>query len=92
MCETIAKESQVITVYLDKKKFGKVYTVIDGINEKEINTKELIKKLKNRLACGGTFKDGKVELQGNHSLKIKDILSEAGFDPSTIQIKARFAK
>ena len=45
VCETIAKEQQKIKVYTIKKKFGKTYTVIEGIDEKEINLKETSKKL-----------------------------------------------
>jgi len=87
VCETIAKESQRISVYLDKKKFGKVYTVIEGIDSKEIDMKELTKKLKSKFACGGTSKEGKIELQGDHKQKVKDVLIEAGFSADTIDIK-----
>ena len=38
VCETIAKESQKIIVSTIKKAFGKVNTVIRGIDEKEIPT------------------------------------------------------
>ena len=87
VCEAIAKESQKVTIKVDKKKFNKPYTVIEGIDEKEIDMKELGKKLKSTLACGGTIKDGKVELQGEHKQKVKEILLEAGFSPDSIVIK-----
>ena len=87
VCETIAKESQEITVSLENKKFGKTYTVIRGIDAKEIDMDDLTKKLKSRLACGGTTKDGKIELQGNHRQKVREILLEMGFSPDTIVIK-----
>lgn len=87
VCESIAKESQKIEVKLEKKKFGKNYTVIEGIDEKEIDLKQLIKKLKNQLACGGTIKDGRVELQGDHKQKVKGLLIEFGFAPGTIEIR-----
>ena len=35
VCETIAKESQKIIVKLVKKKFNKISTVVEGIDEKE---------------------------------------------------------
>lgn len=85
--ESITKESQEIVILLDKKKFGKVYTVVGGIDQKEIDINDLGKKLKTRLACGGTTKEGKVELQGNHVQKVKEILIEMGFAPDTIVIK-----
>ena len=87
VCETIAKESQKIIVNTENKKFNKVYTIIEGIDEKEIDMKELAKKLKSTLACGGTTKEGKIELQGNHKQKVKEILIQAGFSPEAIVIK-----
>ena len=49
VCETIAKESQRINVFTEKRSFGKNYTLIEGIDEKEIDLKDLAKKLKRRL-------------------------------------------
>lgn len=87
VCETIAKESQIIKVYLERKKFKKFYTIIEGVDEKEIDMRDLTKKLKAKFACGGTVKDGKIELQGDHKNKVKDILTELGFPPDTIEVK-----
>ena len=87
VCETIAKESQKIIVRTIKKKFGKINTVIEGIDEKEINLKDLAKKLKSRFACGGTAKEGKMELQGNHKQKVRDMLIQMGFAPETIEVR-----
>jgi len=72
-----------------KKKFGKVYTVIEGINSNEIDLKDVTKKLKNKFACGGTSKDGYIELQGNHTKHIKDELVTLGFAPETIELKQK---
>ena len=87
VCETIAKENQKILVYIERKKFNKNYTIIEGIDAKEIDLKDLAKKLKSQLACGGTIKDGKVELQGEHKNRIKKVLIEYGFAPASVQIK-----
>jgi len=87
VCETIAKESQKIRVKLVKKRFGKLYTEIMGIDEKEVSLKEITKKLKQKLACGGTAKEGVVELQGDHRSKVKEILVMAGFDAERIDIR-----
>ena len=84
VCETIAKESQRISVSLEKKKFGKVNTVVSGLDEREIDMKELAKKLKASLACGGTVKNGKIELQGNHKQKVRELLVRFGFARETI--------
>ena len=87
VCETIAKESQKIIVSTIKKAFGKINTVITGIDEKEIDLKDLAKKLKTQFACGGTAKEGKIELQGNHKQNVKESLVKFGFAPETIEIR-----
>lgn len=87
VCESIAKESQEIKIMGVKKKFGKINTVVEGIDTRQIDIKELTKRLKNALACGGTSKEGKIELQGEHRLKVRDELIKLGFPQETIQVK-----
>lgn len=86
VCETIAKESQKVRIYIERKKFGKKYTVVEGIDTKAIDIKEVAKNLKSKLACGGTTKEGIIELQGEHIQKVMDFLVELGFAPETIEI------
>ena len=87
VCETIAKESQKILVYIERKKFNKNYTIVEGIDEKEIDLKDLARKLKSELACGGTAKVGKIELQGEHKQRTKKILIDYGFAPGSIEMR-----
>ena len=87
VCDQIARESQRITVSVERKKFGKAYTVISGINEHEVDIKDLAKKLKNKLACGGTGKDGVIALQGVHLRNVKEELVALGFSPDTVDVK-----
>ena len=87
VCEAIAKESQIIKVYVISKKFGKKYTVIEGIDSKEIDIKDLTKKLKTKFACGGTAKEGKIELQGDHKQRVKENLVQMGFLQETIDVR-----
>lgn len=87
ICETIAKESQRIRVRFEKRKFGKIYTVIEGIDSKDIDLKQVTKKLKTALACGGTAKKGRISLQGNHRQRVKKALIRLGFAADTIDVK-----
>lgn len=87
--ENLVKESQQVTIKLEKRKFGKQYTVIEGINQNEIDVKDLAKKLKNKFACGGTGKDGVVELQGNHIKNVREELIKLGFPQETIRTEER---
>ncbi len=84
VCETISKESQKIRVFTVKRRFGKIMTVIKGIDEKDINLKQLSKKLKGELACGGTAKDGAIELQGDHKERVTNLLVKHGFQRNSI--------
>ena len=79
MCEQIAKEQQQIRILTDTRRYGKVMTVITGMNSSEIDMDDLAKKLKTRCAAGGTYKDGRIELQGDHKRKVKEVLEELGF-------------
>jgi translation initiation factor 1 len=84
VCEEIAREVQKIKVYSVRRKFGKMMTVIEGLDAKDIDLKDLVKKLKTECACGGTYKDGRIELQGAHQKKVKDALVRIGFSESSI--------
>jgi translation initiation factor 1 len=87
VCEEIAREQQRINVYSIKRKFGKKVTIVEGIDEKQLDLKALTKTLKSKLACGGTAKEGRIELQGNHKVRVKEVLVEMGFSPEMIDTK-----
>jgi translation initiation factor 1 len=80
LCMQLELESQVIKVRLEHRKMGKVVTVIEGIDEKAFDLKNLVSYLKTKLAAGGTVKNGRIEIQGDHRTKLKKILvEELGF-------------
>lgn len=85
VCESIAKESQQIKVFIEKRKFGKKYTIIEGLSD--IDIKDLTKKLKNKLACGGTSKGNNIELQGDHKNGVINFLMENGFSRQSIIVE-----
>ena len=61
---------------------GKTVTVVSGfvgIGQPEKET--LCKKMRGACGCGGTVKDGQIEIQGDQREKIAAILVEAGFRP-----------
>ncbi len=82
-CDVREREIQKIQVLVEKRKWGKFTTIIDGVAE---GGKELSKKLKSKLACGGTFKNGRIELQGDHRPRVKQLLIEFGYDPEQIEV------
>lgn len=61
---------------------GKTVTVVDGFVGIGLPEKEqLAKKMRGACGCGGTVKDGAIEIQGDQRETIARILTEAGFRP-----------
>lgn len=79
MCEEIAKEQQQIRVYNDTRRYGKLVTIVDGLDASDIDIDELARTLKNRCASGGTAKEGRIELQGEHRRKVQAVLEGMGY-------------
>jgi len=84
VCGEIAKTQQEITVSTERRRFGKVNTMISGFDD-GVDIKDIAKKLKMKRACGGTVKNKVIELQGNHKGFIKTILVSEGFSEDQIK-------
>jgi translation initiation factor 1 len=84
VCEEITRTGQRIRVRADKRRYGKYVTIIDGLENVDLD--KVAKELKRRLACGGTSKMDKIELQGNHVSKAKDVLIDIGFSQDMIDV------
>ncbi len=81
--EALEKEEAKIRVYVETRRFRKPTTIIEGITR---DVKSILKELRRKLACGGTFKDNHIELQGDHRKKIKEVLTSLGFKEEQIEI------
>jgi translation initiation factor 1 len=79
VCEEIAREQQEITITTTTRRYGKTVTIVKGLNPDEIDVKSLTVDLKSACACGGSYKEGHIELQGDHCEKVQDELEEMGF-------------
>jgi translation initiation factor 1 len=62
-----------------KGRKGKGVTLITGLPLNESDLKTLAKKLKKVCGCGGTVKDGVIEIQGSGREKILATLQKEGF-------------
>ena len=61
---------------------GKTVTVVTGFVGIGLPEKELLaKKMRAACGCGGTVKDGRIEIQGDQRETVAKILTEAGFRP-----------
>ena len=79
VCEDIAREQQEIRITADARRYGKMMTIVDGIQDSTISLDNLLSTLKSRCACGGTIKEGHIELQGDHRKKVQKVLQELGY-------------
>jgi translation initiation factor 1 len=89
VCETIAQEEAKITVNVERRKWGRLTTVISGF-DKNIDIGDMATKLKSKLACGGAAKHGHVELQGDHRGVITEVLAKLGFPEEQIVVDWSF--
>ncbi|MEO6036230.1 MAG: translation initiation factor [Verrucomicrobiota bacterium] len=61
---------------------GKTVTVVTNFVGVRLPEKEaLAKKMQKACGCGGTVKDGKIEIQGDKRSEVARILTDAGFRP-----------
>ena len=62
-----------------KGRRGKVVTIIDGVPLDRSGLKKLAKELKQKCSSGGTVKDGRIEIQGDHRDKLIELLKTKGW-------------
>jgi translation initiation factor 1 len=61
---------------------GKTVTVVEGFTGIGLPEKErLVKRMRAACGCGGTVKEGRIEIQGDQREAVARILAEAGFRP-----------
>lgn len=78
-------EEKNIVISKEIKKFNKLTTVIRGMDDSE-NIMSISKELKTNLGTGGTIKDGRIILQGDHREAVKKLLIARGFKQKLIEI------
>jgi len=55
---------------METRKWKRPVTIIEGIDDKNFDLTDLIKKLKTICACGGTTKENIIILQGDHRNRV----------------------
>lgn len=77
--EELDKEAQQLTVRTDTRRYGKAVTIVEGFATDVIDLGDVASSLKKQLATGGTVDDGRIELQGDHTDRVPELLREEGF-------------
>ncbi|HVX12306.1 MAG TPA: translation initiation factor [Pirellulales bacterium] len=75
----IAPQLQTVRLVVEKRKKGKVVTVLRGLSPEGNALPDLLRQLKSACGTGGTAKDDLIELQGNHTQRASDLLKEMGY-------------
>jgi translation initiation factor 1 len=75
-----SSDRKKLRLAVEKRKKGKVVTVIRGLSERADDLPALLARLKNQCGAGGTLDGDSLELQGNHVERLRTLLGETGYD------------
>ncbi|HWB11589.1 MAG TPA: translation initiation factor [Pirellulales bacterium] len=75
----IPPESQNVRLAVEKRKKGKMVTVLRGLSAEGNDLPDLLRQLKSACGTGGTLKEDAIELQGDHTKRAGDLLREIGY-------------
>jgi translation initiation factor 1 len=62
-----------------KGRKGKTVTVITGLQANEAALADLLKQLKSQCGAGGTVKEDAIEIQGDHTQTLVQVLTKLGY-------------
>ncbi len=86
ICDELSTGDQTIRIFNDRRKWGKVVTIMSFQGKTEVNLNEILKKAKKKVASGGTIRGNEIELRGEHRFKLKKFLIDQGFSEENIMI------
>ena len=75
----IPPKKQTARLGVEKRKKGKLVTVIRGLSADGNDLPALLVQLKNSCGAGGTIEGDELEIQGDHRDRLQKLLSEMGF-------------
>ena len=75
----ILEPSKHFLFFSKEKRRGKTVTLVGEFFMPKNDTTALLKTMKKKLGCGGSFKDGFMEFQGELKDKLRPLLVDEGF-------------
>lgn len=75
----IPPNQQVVRLAVEKRKKGKVVTVIRGLSRAGNDLPTLLSLLQSKCGAGGALDENQLEIQGQHVARIRVALSELGY-------------
>jgi len=71
--------SQSLRIRVEKRKRGKLVSVVSGFDCSVTELSETLSVLKTQCGAGGTIDGQNIELQGDHTSRISEILASRGY-------------
>lgn len=81
--EDLARSQQQARIRTETRTYGKTVTIVSGLDPRDVDLDDLATTLKSRCAAGGTVADDEIEVQGDHTERVLEILRDEGFDVQT---------
>ena len=75
----ISPNKQTVKLAVEKRKKGKVVTVVRGLDSEANDLPTLLARLKNACGAGGTLDEESLEVQGDHLERLRTLLGEMGY-------------
>lgn len=72
-------EKQTARLQVEKRKRGKLVTVVRGLSATDSDLPNLLKRLKDECGAGGTLKDNVIEIQGDQQERVRQSLRQTGY-------------
>lgn len=72
-------QKQTANVKLEKRKRGKIVTVVSGLPEGGNDLPDLLSQLKTHCGAGGALKNATLEIQGDQLSRVQQKLEQIGF-------------
>jgi len=85
LLKELDREKVRIVISKVTRKYNKPVTVVSGLEDLQ-DAESMSKELKKILGTGGTYKDGKILLQGDHRDKVREYLVAKGFRKESIKV------
>jgi translation initiation factor 1 len=86
VCPTPAEEQvrtpvqqQTARLAIEKRKKGKVVTIVRGLADEGDHLSEVLSALKSQCGAGGSVQDGELEIQGRQIDRVKAALESLGY-------------
>jgi len=75
----ILEPQKHLLLFKKEKRRGKTVTLVGEFQLSKADATTTLKSLKKKLGCGGSYKDGWMEFQGELKEKLKELLTKSNF-------------